>query len=144
MRVLLDANLFISFLLFPKRDSPSGVIVRAAILGEFVLLLPEELPTEFATRAREKPYLAKRIRPEEVEELVQILSDIAEMIPKITEPIPAVTRDPKDDYLIAYALVGAADYLVTGDQDLLVLGQVDDVKIVTPRAFATLLEERRG
>jgi hypothetical protein len=54
-----------------------------------------------------------------------------------------VTRDPKDDYLIAYALVGAADYRVTGDRDLLVLGQVDDVKIVTPRAFATLLEGRK-
>ncbi len=140
MRVLLDTNLFISFLLFPKRDSPSSTIVRATILGKFVLLLPEELLAEFATKVETKPYLAERIHPEEAEELARILSDVAEIIPKITEPIPAVTRDPKDDYLIAYALVGAADYLVTGDQDLLILEQVDSVKIVTPRAFAALLE----
>ena len=141
MRVLLDANLFISFLLSPKRDTASSRIVRAAILGKFVLMLPEELLTEFANKVRLKPYLSNRIHPDEVKELVLILSDVVEVIPKITESIPAVTRDPKDDYLIAYAVVGAADYLVTGDQDLLVLGQIDNVKIVNPRTFDTLLEE---
>ncbi len=52
----------------------------------------------------------------------------------------AVTRDPKDDYLLAYALVGKADYLVTGDEDLLELEQVDALKIVTAREFLTVLE----
>jgi len=42
---------------------------------------------------------------------------------------PTCTRD---DYLVAYALVGGADYLVTGDADLLVLARVGEVKIVTP------------
>ena len=144
MRVLVDANIFLSFLLFPRRDSPSRQVIQAAILGTFVLLVPEELLEELAARAREKPYLAERIHPEEVDELAQILSTIAEPIPQITEPIPALTRDPKDDYLIAYALVGSADYLVTGDRDLLALRQVGDVKIVTPREFATLLGKNRA
>lgn len=44
-------------------------------------------------------------------------------------------RDPEDDYLLAYALVGKADYLVTGDRDLLVLGSVGKTKIVTAQQF---------
>jgi len=135
MRALLDANIFISFLLTPDRDSPVTEIVRSGILGRFVLLLPEELMDELAKKAHEKRYLAERITPVEVEELVDILSGVSEFIPKITEEIPAVTRDPKDDYLLAYALVGQADYLITGDDDLLVMGQVENIKIVTAHDF---------
>ena len=58
---------------------------------------------------------------------------------KITDPIPAVTRDPKDDYLLAHAVLGAADYLVSGDQDLLVLERLEGVKIVTPREFLAVM-----
>ena len=66
---------------------------------------------------------------------------ISEIIPKITEEIPAVTRDPKDDYLLAYALVGQADYLVTGDNDLLTLDQVENVRIVTAHDFWEIVKE---
>jgi predicted nucleic acid-binding protein len=53
-----------------------------------------------------------------------------------------VTRDIKDDYLLAYALVGRADYLVTGGEDLLVLGDVEGVKIVRPAEFWRVIQER--
>ncbi len=139
MRVLLDANLFVSYLLAPERESPSAQIIHAALLGTFTLLLPEALLDELVRAVARKPYLRERIRPEEMAQLADILKSVAEVIPRITEPIPAVTRDPKDDYLIAYALVGAADYLVTGDKDLLVLEQVGDLRIVTPRLFLAVL-----
>jgi predicted nucleic acid-binding protein len=62
------------------------------------------------------------------------------VVPRVESPIPAVTRDPKDDYLLAYALVGEADYLVTGDEDLLVLeGQISELEILTPRQFSQVL-----
>ena len=53
--------------------------------------------------------------------------------------MPSVTRDRKDDYLLAYAVVGRADYLVTGDRDLLVLGEVEGVRIVSPAGFVGAL-----
>lgn len=53
--------------------------------------------------------------------------------------IPRITRDLKDDYLLAYAVVGEADYLVTGDKDLLVLEKIGEVAIVSPADFAKLL-----
>ena len=138
MRVLLDTNILISYLLTPHQSSPISQIVRAGVLGEFDLLFPEELLNELARKVHEKKYLSERITPTQFKELVDILSEVSETIPRITGQIPAVTRDPKDDYLLAYALVGQADYLVTGDDDLLSLGQVDDVRIVTPRDFCEI------
>jgi putative PIN family toxin of toxin-antitoxin system len=142
MRVLLDANILISYLLTPRQNSPVTKIVTQALLGDFGLLFPEDLLQELKGKAQEKKYLAERITPEELGQLVDILTRVSEPIPRIKEAIPAVTRDPKDDYLLAYALVGCADYLVTGDEDLLVLGNVGDLSIVSAREFVEILREQ--
>ena len=139
MRAFPDANILISYLLNPLAESPINTFVEAAITGRFTLLLTADLLQEFTQRIATKPYLAQRITTREVEQLVAILLTVAETVSPITEAIPEVIRDRKDDYLLAYALVGQADYLVTGDEDLLVLKQVGELKIVTPRQFADLL-----
>ena len=54
--------------------------------------------------------------------------------------VSVVTRDPSDDQVIACALAAQADYLVTGDYDMLVLGEHKGVRIVAPRQFLDLLE----
>ena len=138
MRVLLDANIFISYLLNPDKEGAIRKIIHAAVLGDFTLLLPEALLDEFVSKIPQKPYLADRISAAELGTLVEILKAVGEIIPIIKEEIPAVTRDPKDDYLLAYAVVGEADYLVTGDEDLLILQQAGEVKIVNPRHFAKI------
>ena len=135
MRVLLDTNILISYLLNRRINSPVTQVVEAGILGEFTLLLPEALLEEFSTSIPNKPYLAERITPTEMEQFTSTLLAHCETIPKISEPIPAVTRDPKDDYLLSYAVIGEADFLVSGDEDLLVLGQVQGVRICRPRDF---------
>ena len=58
---------------------------------------------------------------------------VAEMI-EIDETI-TVCRDPKDDKLLELAVCGNADFLVTGDKDLLVLNPFQGVGIITPREF---------
>jgi putative PIN family toxin of toxin-antitoxin system len=140
MRVLLDANIFISYLLNLNRPGALRNIVHAVVRGDYTLLLPEALLDEFVSKIPEKPFLNRRITPEELSAFVTALSQVGEVIEEIREEIPAVTRDPKDDYLLAYAVVGEADYLVTGDQDLLVIQRVGDVKIITPVHFASLIE----
>jgi predicted nucleic acid-binding protein len=55
-----------------------------------------------------------------------------------------VTRDPKDDAVVACAQEGEADYIVSGDQDLLVLEEYGDVQIVSPREFLEILERDRA
>jgi len=139
MRALLDANIFISFLLMPNRESPIVKIVSAGIRGKYTLLLNAKLLEEFSQRVLSKPYLSARISPAELQRLVEILFSVGEVIPEIKSPIPAVTRDLKDDYLLAYAIVGQADFLVSGDQDLLVLKKVKNCQMISPREFSEIL-----
>jgi len=138
-RVLLDTNVFISYLLTTEPSSAVTCVVEAGIRGRFTWLLPRDLVEELTAKARSKVYLAQRITPERIQRLIDNVAEVAEILPRIAQPIPAITRDRSDDYLLAYALVGQADYLVTGDRDLLVLGQVAETRIVSPAAFAALL-----
>jgi predicted nucleic acid-binding protein len=55
-------------------------------------------------------------------------------------PLPApVSRDPDDDNVLALAVAAQVDCIVSGDDDLFVLGAYEGIPIVTPaQAFATL------
>ena len=48
-------------------------------------------------------------------------------------------RDPSDDKYLSAAVEGRADYLVSGDRDLLDLGQHDLIAIVTPKSFLAMV-----
>lgn len=140
MRVLADTNVLISFLLSPGEGGAIRAIFRAFVNDQFTLLLPEQLLSELIASAQNKPRLAKRISAEQLSRFTALLVESAERIAEIEYPIPAVVRDPDDDFVLAYALVGTADYLVTGDRDLLVLNdQIAGLTILTPAQFAALL-----
>lgn len=141
MRALFDANVFVSYLLTPTSGSPPTAVVEAAFATVFTLLTTAGVLEEVRRKAATKPYLAERITPAEVEQLASILERIAEAIPEIEEELPEVGRDRKDDYLLAHAVLGKADYLVSGDNDLLSLDQVDGVRIVSPAEFLRILQE---
>lgn len=141
MRVLLDANLFISYLLTPDSGSAVARVIHAGVSGAFTMLLAEELLAEVRRVTEDSAYVAERIAPEELAELEAILREVAECLPPLNMPIPAVTRDPKDDYLLAYAVAYEADALVTGDRHLLVVGEGSGVLILTPADFLRALEE---
>jgi putative PIN family toxin of toxin-antitoxin system len=51
----------------------------------------------------------------------------------------AQSRDPADDKFLECAVAGAADYLVTGDEDLLAVGRYQGLAIVTAREFLAIL-----
>ncbi len=56
-------------------------------------------------------------------------------------PLPArVCRDETDDVVLATAVAAGADAIVTGDQDLLVLGSYQNISIVSPRSFLEQLD----
>lgn len=135
MRVLIDANVVISYLLYPNRPGTIQTIFKALFEGKFTLLLPEALLDEIVITVTQKPHLRERIALDALELMVESLRTVAEEIPLIESEIPQVTRDPKDDYLLAYAVVGEADVLVSGDKDLLELGEIVGVRIVSPGEF---------
>ncbi len=139
MRVLLDTNILISFLLVPRESSVITGVVEQGILGKFTLLLPQDLLEELINKIYIKKYLQERITQNQMREFVSILKNAGEIIPRITVKFPEITRDRKDDYLLAYAVVGVADYLVTGDRDLLDIGQYKRLKILKPAEFAKII-----
>jgi uncharacterized protein len=139
MRVIIDTNVFISYLLRPGDAGAVRTVVHSAISAEYVVLMPASLLDEIIATVSANSRLVRKISRDELRELVDVLERVAEVIPAIAETIPQVTRDPKDDYLLAYAVVGRADYLVSGDQDLLTLGEVESLQILSPADFAKLL-----
>ena len=140
MRALLDANVFISYLLRPTGDTPPIAAVRAAVGGVYSLLVTGGVTAEIREKTSTKPFLADRISPAEVGLFVDLLGSVAETVPEIQDvPFPALGRDRKDDYLYAHAVVGQADYLVSGDRGVLVVGRIGDVQIVSPAEFVEIL-----
>lgn len=136
MRVILDTNILISALLVS--DGHPARIYRAWYDGAFTLLTCAAQLREVRATLR-KPAIAKRIRPYNAGRLVNNLKAAAEVIQKL----PRVVRspDPDDDFLLALAKGGAADYLVTGDKSgLLSLVRHEGTRIITSKAFADLFD----
>ncbi len=142
MRALLDANVFLSFLLSSDAlASATGVILDAAANGRFTLLFSPGVADEVKAKVRERPDLARKITLAEADRLLANIADLALVITPGIDSIPEIGRDRKDDYLIADAVVAGADFLVTWDKDLLDLEMVEDVRIVMPGEMVPILRE---
>lgn len=141
IRALVDPNIFISCLLRPDNNTPPNVILEAAMLDRFRLLLPNSVVEEFSRAISRKPYLNQRIEQADLTSFVVALLSVAERSQPLPGPPAPICRDPKDDYLLAHAVVEAADYLVSGDGDLLGLRDRWPVKIVSPAEFARILDD---
>ena len=72
--------------------------------------------------------------------LVLALSEVVDL----PDTIPRICRDPDDDRLIACAVVGEADVIVSGDDDLLALKQVGSIPILTAAQFLEMLERENS
>lgn len=142
MRALLDTNVIFSYLLTPQNTGIIYTIFKAFEERQFTLLLPQELADEINRVVSNRPHLVQRIPPVRLNRFRRQLSSFAEVIEPIDQAFPRLTRKRKDDYLIAYAVIGEADYLVAGDKDLLVLKKIAGVAMVTPARFAELLASR--
>ncbi len=139
MRVLVDANLFIAYLLKPRNDSFVTLLLNEVVAGRATLLMPAELLREIEKTVKRKPHLLHIITAAQLHRFLVLLQSLCEEIPRITAAIPPITHDAKDDYLIAYAVVGRADYLVSGDKDLLELNIAVPVTILNSVQFRQLL-----
>jgi len=140
MRVILDANIIISYLLSRQEGGIIRRVVEACFLRpEIQLVFPQELRQELVDVWERKVYLHTRIPRHTLEAVLDRVAQIAE-VPGFVDAVPAQTRDAKDDYLIAYGIVEQVDYLVTGDEDLTILKQIRGLKIVDPVEFLAMLE----
>lgn len=137
MRVVLDANVLISAVI---QAGPSYRIVSRWLddAGLDVVICPAVLAE--VEEVLRRPRLQKRIEPELADLYLATVRRIAHLVDGPAS-IAAATRDPNDDYLVALARQHDADYIVTGDKDLL---EWDDQvpPAITPAAFEDLLSAR--
>ena len=138
MRIELDANIFIGALI--SGDGYPGQLL-AAVKRERITLVTsiyqiDEL-RDVLGRERLKPY----IRPAEAEDLVYHLEAVGMVTGKLLEM--SLSPDPKDNPILATAVAGEADLLVSGDKgDMLALGHVEGIPIVTARDAVGRLRKR--
>jgi uncharacterized protein len=140
-RIMLDTNLFLTSFLPPA--DPSRTIFRLIdylLAGSAQLVLPEELVDEILLVIRTKPYFHQRITEQDARGAIADLLADAVVPPRLSD-IPGIVRDPKDDYLLAHAILERVDFLVTGDRDLLALdGEIERLRIITAAAFLQFLD----
>jgi len=63
---------------------------------------------------------------------------------RVRRAVPGGSRDPSDDMILATAIESGADYIVSGDKDLLTLESYDQVRIIRPAEFVTVLADQRS
>lgn len=131
----MDANVLISYLLNSTADSSVSRAVVHALSPDYEPIIPSELVAEVVETCRNKPYLAERISANQVTRLIDLVTAAGYSPVPLSSHPESFTRDRKDDYLLAYAMVEQVDFLITGDKDLLALGQVGRLAIVTPAQF---------
>ncbi len=135
-RLVLDTNVVVSAILWGGRP---GELLALAGEGEVRLYTSRVLLEELRVTLQ-RPKLATMVAATSLT-IANMLADYRRLT-TLARPGPlesAWSRDPDDDHVIACALAAKADYLVTGDDDLLVLGQVEGVAVLMPSALLTAL-----
>lgn len=131
IKVIVDTNLWISFLIGRKLSCLLSLLSRP----DFELVVSQELIDEIR-KVSLRPKLLKYFSQEQIALLLDFMSEETQLY-QLENIIPRC-RDPKDDYLLELAIVSKADYLVTGDKDLLDLDKIGSCQIVSAMEFDSL------
>ncbi len=90
-------------------------------------------------RVTRYPKIRERLSPALAGRLINEMRDLAILLPKL--PVVRASPDPNDNYLLAMASAGAADFLLTGDKrDLLILNRFEGTRIINVRDFFEMLQ----
>ena len=131
-RIIIDTNLWISFLLSKRFH----FIDKLLDSGKVELVFCNELFAELVEVAN-RPKLRKFFAAEDWALIFEIIDRYAIHIPVVSSV--TLCRDAKDNFLLSLAKDAEADYLLTGDKDLLVLKTFDVTQIVTIVEFQAII-----
>jgi len=130
-KVILDTNILVSYLISERL----GFIDILLSESRISLVLSNELLEEFIEVTR-RPKFLRYFSDEDLLELLELLELNSILINPETKV--NLCRDPNDDFLLNLALDAEADYLVTGDSDLLDLKSIGECKIISLADFSVI------
>ena len=131
-RIIIDTNLWISFLItndFNKLD-------HFLNSDKYLVVFSDELFNEFLEVVHREKF-ARYFNDLNIEILVEIINEKALFVKVFS--IVNVCRDVKDNFLLSLAIDGDVDYLITGDNDLLILKHYQKTSILTINDFISTL-----
>ena len=125
VKIVVDTNLWISFLM----SLPTEQRLRRLLLSDKIeILFSSELFDELETTAKRRKF-RKYFDTVQIETLLQMLVEVVKIVD--VHSVIEICRDSKDNFLLTLSQDGNADYLITGDGDLLTLKKLGKTKIVT-------------
>jgi len=130
MKVVLDANVVIAA--FASRGLCESVF--EVCLNKHEIILSEDLLDEIIRNLHSKIKLPKIL----IDHVAALLEEFAVFV----DPVPishAECRDPDDRKILGLAVASKADYIITGDKDLLVLKDFQGIPVLNPRSFYDVL-----
>ena len=128
VRVIFDTNVWISFLIGKRlsflKDYISSGQVKIIYCNQLLLEIKE---------VTSRPKLKKYFPANEVNEMIELIETIGENFKIVSTHF--INRDPKDNFLLDLIDISGADYLVTGDKDLIIHNPFKTAQILTPADF---------
>ena len=135
MKVYLDTNVLVSA--FGTRGICADILT--VVLAEHELVVGEAVLSELSRVLHTKMKMSRIM----VEEAVAFLRQEGRVTSAETALDPSAVRDPDDRIVLAEAMAGEVDVLVTGDRDLLDVASKLEVAVVSPRGFWEKLHGRQ-
>lgn len=140
IRVVVDTNILVSGTIV--RLGPSAQILDLAQQRRIVLVVSPPIQAEYL-RVIQRPHIVKRY--ERLENRFMSLSRFLRRGAVVVTPLKierVIRDDPKDDMILACAVAGRVQYIISGDHHLLELEQYHGIKILSPRDFLSQILKR--
>lgn len=137
IRAVIDTNVLIRAAIRPHGSV--GPVVRRLRQGAYLLIISEILFDELIEKLRE-PRIARKYNLDQqaIQDFVGELAVSSELVAPTR--IIHVCRDEDDNRVLEAAITGRAEYIVTTDEDLLVLDPFEGIHIVRPNLFLATLK----
>jgi putative PIN family toxin of toxin-antitoxin system len=133
IKIILDTNIWISYLISKNNNQWDTLIFSDKIQ----IIYSEKLLNEFI-EVTQRDKFRKFISLDDLEVILNYLGDFAIFVENIEKKY-TLCRDLKDNFLLDLAVTAEADFLVTGDKDLLEIKTLDNVRIISPTDFINLI-----
>ena len=140
LRLVLDANVFVSAVLKPRSDLARIFDLLKA--GKVKLIISSDILSEIRAVLL-YPKLRKRHRrtPKKIDDFLKKTVRVS-IITSGKMKVEAIKDDPEDNKYLAAAAEGKADFIISGDHHLIELGVFQGIRILSPSMFLKLMEKQ--